>query len=345
MKRAHNHKPSSAQIIEGICWAVIGLLIGIIAGPFVGTIFAMKFTETDYSNIESNIESIREELKDDPNYPYIGVQAIEKIVGPVDGENPFDGVSEQDLLKIVLDGTSYNTGSWEVKNISTHNKYDAINDLQLELSDLAPGIAAENFGTQVSPDKFTIDTMDENKVRSAIVSEYMTERIVKSKIKEIVPQGTSRYDVGKLVTLWLADYMEYYDEAAEQDANGMGSDEHWLYINADTGFIEHKGICVTYALMFNSIVHYVPINGETGLVDYDIDPHDAHYFTTRYISTKDHAYSAITYGDYDYWHFYDPTWYDSDKDDIWIDFPYIFTYCDILDGRHHFIVNAIALHK
>ena len=122
----------------------------------------------------------------------------------------------------------------------------------------------------------------------------------KENLKVIIPEGIS---VGKALEK-VADYIAsnmVYDETALDDATLS------KYQNAYPGFTEGKGVCATYATMFNTIVSNLPYNTKTGTIDYSSQ--DTAYLKTRIVTTSSHAWSAIKIGDT--WYHYDITQYDA----------------------------------
>lgn len=104
-------------------------------------------------------------------------------------------------------------------------------------------------------------------------------------VKIIVPEGTP---VGKALEK-VADYIAanmIYDETALDDYTSLTK-----YQNAYLGFTEGKGVCSTYATMFNTIVSHLPYNTKTGIVDYS--GQNTAFLKTRIVSNFSHAWSAI----------------------------------------------------
>lgn len=118
----------------------------------------------------------------------------------------------------------------------------------------------------------------------------------------IVPDGTKLEDAIYLIANWVADYMTY-DEAALSDPALLN-----YYQNALPGFQSGKGVCATYATMFNTMVSWLPIDLATERVDYSRK--NFFYCDTKYINNGDHGWSAVKTSDYG-WSLFDITFYDN----------------------------------
>lgn len=119
---------------------------------------------------------------------------------------------------------------------------------------------------------------------------------------QIVPNGTKFQDALTLCANWIADHMTY-DYAALSDSALL-----IYYQSALPGFQTGKGVCATYATMFNTMVHWLPYNPQTDRVDYNLA--DPTHVDTKYIMNADHGWSAIKGNDG--WYLYDITFYDGD---------------------------------
>lgn len=120
----------------------------------------------------------------------------------------------------------------------------------------------------------------------------------------IVPDGTPVGDVPMLVATWEANNTKY-------DFNCLTNRElSHSYQNALACFQKQTGNCATYTAAFNSIVHSIPLNPETGLVDYNYE-NPVHYTVAEVTNNPiDHAWSAISL-DGVTWSFWDITFYDA----------------------------------
>lgn len=103
----------------------------------------------------------------------------------------------------------------------------------------------------------------------------------------IVPAGTDMETALRLCADYIADHVTY-DWEGEKDKVVK---KH--YQAAWPGMYEGKGICTTYATMFNSMVDYLPFN-EFGVVDYTSGT--THLDTTLETAFY-HSWSGIQVGD------------------------------------------------
>lgn len=117
----------------------------------------------------------------------------------------------------------------------------------------------------------------------------------------IVPQGTSRADALVLIANWVADYMSYDNAAATNVALAT------YYQSMMPGLVTGKGVCATYATMFDTMVSWLPFNAATWRVDYATKS-PAHV-DTLYVMNADHGWSAVRLGNA--WAMYDITFYDN----------------------------------
>lgn len=116
----------------------------------------------------------------------------------------------------------------------------------------------------------------------------------------IVPDGTGEAEAIRLCADWVADYMSYDDKALTDDELSM------FYQNAAIGFGTGRGVCTTYATMFNTMVTWLPFHPDSQVVDYQAE--DAGHIDTVIASNDVHAWSLLRSGSQ--WKQYDITYYD-----------------------------------
>ena len=119
----------------------------------------------------------------------------------------------------------------------------------------------------------------------------------------IVPSGTKRSDAILKAADWVADRMTY-DYTAVNNPQLLKS-----YQNAMSCYKDGKGVCTTYATAFDAMIAYLPINPQTGCVDYTCT--SAVYIDAMLVANADHAWSAVA--ETDGWHMYDITFYDNNN--------------------------------
>ena len=139
----------------------------------------------------------------------------------------------------------------------------------------------------------------------------------------IVPDGTGEEDAIRLCADWVADYMSYDDKALTDDELSM------FYQNAAIGFGTGRGVCTTYATMFNTMVTWLPFHPDSQVVDYQAE--DAGHIDTVIASNDVHAWSLLRSGSQ--WKQYDITYYDGH--DLMRQPEYLdMQYAEIHDGDH-----------
>lgn len=140
---------------------------------------------------------------------------------------------------------------------------------------------------------------------------------------QIVPDGTSFQNAIQLVADWVADHVTYdYDALTDENLASY-------YQDALPGFQTGKGICATYATMFDTMISWLPYNDTTQCVDYQST--DAYHVDTKYISNEDHGWSAVLTSDG--WYLFDITFYDNNDGERLPQ--YLYMTADALnDGSH-----------
>lgn len=137
-----------------------------------------------------------------------------------------------------------------------------------------------------------------------------TDQWVAVNEEKIVPAGTAASDVPYVVARWEAACLSYDYKALDN------KDLARLYQNAYSGLTTGKGICATYALIFNSIVIAAPINPGTGLVDFTCK--NPTCLPTRYVNNSHHAWSAVLLNGQ--WRWFDVCSYDLTEQDRFLNF-------------------------
>ena len=127
-----------------------------------------------------------------------------------------------------------------------------------------------------------------------------TDEWLAANMAVIVPQGTPSDRIIPICADWVADRMTYDYSANSNKALGRA------YQSALSCFTLGTGLCATYAYAFNSMVSYVPVNPETGTVDYTAA--NPTHLQTRFVYTSRHAWSAVY--ENGAWHHYDVCSYD-----------------------------------
>lgn len=116
----------------------------------------------------------------------------------------------------------------------------------------------------------------------------------------IVPAGTGEADAIRLCADWVADHMSYDDQALADESLSRA------YQNAAIGFSSGKGVCTTYASMFNTMITWLPFHPESQTVDYETQ--NTVHIDTVLASNDLHAWSMLHIGSQ--WKQYDITYYD-----------------------------------
>ena len=149
----------------------------------------------------------------------------------------------------------------------------------------------------------------------------------------IVPDGTSLTDAIFILADWVAGVMTY-DHAALSDSALLT-----YYQNALPGFQTGKGVCATYATMFNTVVHWLPVDIATQTVSYGGT--NVFHCDTKYISNEEHGWSAIK-ADNNQWVLFDITFYDNNdgpRQPQYLMMPL----SAIMDGAHSDIVSMFYI--
>lgn len=197
----------------------------------------------------------------------------------------------------------------EAADIATANMY-----AMRSFSGIFPAFGARAGMIMVNGDVVSAD-YDGDSVYTAIAVQNEADAWCAANLPGIVPSGTDQNTAATMIAQYIADHTLFRDpvSAGVPAFHAMGQ-------TALPVLYENVGVCANYSAALNTMVHFLPVNPLTGLVDWDCTS-GTYHIPVREITLADnllHARSSVFIQDR--WRVIDATWYDNTGNSRYLDY-------------------------